>query len=157
MASRKEILEMLSRGEIDVERATELLAQQPASPAPDAPPAPFPPETPPAPEAAFEPPQPPPVPVPQPPPAPPRQQTSGKPRSLHIDVSDLDTGRKRVRVNVPLGLMRFGMRIGARFTKELDRETVNDVLNALNGDEITGTLVEVEDIEDNERVHIYID
>lgn len=154
MASRKEILEMLANGQIDVERATELLAQTPSSPSPDAPPAP---ETPPAPEAAVEPPQPPPIPVPQPPPAPPRPAAPGKRRWLHIDVSELDSGRNRVRVNVPLGLMRFGMKIGARFTNELDRDVVNDVLHALDGEEIAGTLVEVEDVEDNERVHIYID
>jgi len=165
MASRKEILEMLSRGEIDVERATELLAQIPASPAQEAPPtppapeAPAAPETPPAPEASFEPPAPPtpPSPSPRPPAVSPRHKTAGKWRSLHIDVSELDSGRSRVRINVPLGLMRFGMRIGARFTNELDRETVDEVLSALDGEELSGTLVEVEDVEDNERVHIYID
>lgn len=162
MASRKEILEMLSKGEIDVDRATELLAQTPASPRPEMPPAPFPenppaPEPAPAPEAAFEPPQPPPLPVPEPPPAPPRPKSPGKRRWLHIDVSELDSGRSRVRVNVPLGLMRFGMKIGARFTNELKHDVVKDVMQALDGDEISGTLVEVEDIEDNERVHIYID
>lgn len=148
MASRKEILEMLSQGQIDVERATELLAQAPASPAP---------EPPPAPEAAAEPPQPPPVPSPAPPPAPPRPATPGKPRWLHIEVNELDSGRNRVRVNVPLGLMRFGIKIGARFTNELERDVVDEMLQALDGEEIGGTLVEVEDVEDNERVHIYVD
>lgn len=147
MASRKEILEMLSQGQIDVERATELLAQAPASPAP---------EPPPAPEAA-EPPQPPPVPSPAPPPAPPRPAAPGKPRWLHIEVNELDSGRNRVRVNVPLGLMRFGIKIGARFTNELERDVVDEMLQALDGEEIGGTLVEVEDVEDNERVHIYVD
>ena len=147
MASRKEILEMLSQGQIDVERATELLAQAPASPAP---------EPPPAPETA-EPPQPPPVPSPAPPPAPPRPAAPGKPRWLHIEVNELDSGRNRVRVNVPLGLMRFGIKIGARFTNELERDVVDEMLQALDGEEIGGTLVEVEDVEDNERVHIYVD
>lgn len=153
MASRKEILEMLSRGEIDIDRATELLAQAPSAPAPEAPPPPFP-ENPPAPEATVGPP---PIPVPQPPAAPPRSKAPGKGRWLHIDVSELDSGRSRVRVNVPLGLMRFGMKIGARFTNEIDRDVMEDVLHALDGQELAGTLVEVEDIEDNERVHIYID
>ena len=147
MASRKEILEMLSQGQIDVERATELLAQAPASPAP---------EPPPAPEAA-EPPQPLPVPSPAPPPAPPRPAAPGKPHWLHIEVNELDSGRNRVRVNVPLGLMRFGIKIGARFTNELERDVVDEMLQALDGEEIGGTLVEVEDVEDNERVHIYVD
>jgi len=157
MASRKEILEMLSRGEIDVERATELLAQIPAGSGQEAPPTPPAPEPPPAPEASFEPPAPPTPPSPQPPAAPSRHKTVGKWRSLHIDVSELDSGRSRVRINVPLGLMRFGMRLGARLPNELDRETVDEVLSALDGEELSGTLVEVEDVEDNERVHIYID
>lgn len=154
MASRKEILEMLSQGQIDIDRATELLAQTPASPAPEPPPAP---QASAAPEAAAEPPQPPPVPSPAPPPAPPRPAAPGKPRWLHIEVNELDSGRNRVRVNVPLGLMRFGIKIGARFTNELERDVVDEMLQALDSDVIGGTLVEVEDVEDNERVHIYVD
>ena len=40
MASRKDILDMLARGEIDVDRATELLSQAHSAPAPDVPPPP---------------------------------------------------------------------------------------------------------------------
>ena len=164
MASRKEILEMLSRGEIDVHRATELLAH-PQEFAPETTPEITPdsvpgiaPEPAPAPPEAFAP-QPPPIPVPAvaAPPAPEPPPAPGRRRWLHIHVSALDTGRSRVRVNVPLGLVRFGMRVGARFTDELDRSTIGDVLRAIDQEEISGTLLEVEDISDNERVHIYID
>lgn len=34
---------------------------------------------------------------------------------------------------------------------------VHDVMDALKDETITGTLVEVEDLDDNERVHIFID
>ncbi len=62
-----------------------------------------------------------------------------------------------MRVNVPLGLVRFGLRIGARFTDELDEDLARDVIAALEEGTIDGTLVEVEDEEDNERVHIVVD
>jgi hypothetical protein len=136
MPTRKEVLEMLSRGEIDVTRATELLNQPPE-------PEPVPEKT--APEAA---------PVPR---APTQELARSKRRWLHIHVSDLETGKNRVRVNVPLGLVNFGLKVGARFTNEVDNDMIDDVLDALHDEELTGTLVEVEDVDDNERVHIFVD
>jgi hypothetical protein len=141
MATRKEILEMLSAGEIDVTRATELLSAVGEGPAePVTPELPMPP---PAPATPVR-------------PAVPAAGNSGR-RWLHVHVSDLASGQSRVRVNVPLGLVNFGLKVGARFTNELDSEMVNDVMDVLQDDAFTGTLVEVEDMEDNERVHIYID
>ena len=142
MATRKEILEMLSAGEIDVTRATELLNAVGATPAESA--TPEPPSSPVLP------------PVTSVRPAEPVTGDVGR-RWLHVHVSDLASGQSRVRVNVPLGLINFGLKVGARFTNELDDEMVNDVMDVLQDNEFTGTLVEVEDMADNERVHIYID
>jgi len=140
MYTRKEILEMLSAGTIDVTRATELLNEvhgtAQASPPPD-PAAPLPP-----------------TPAPQPPRAPVSQQGL---RWLRIHVSDLETGHNRVRVNVPLGLVQLGLKLGARFSDEVDEAMIQDVMDALQSQDITGTLVEVEDLEDNERVHIFVE
>jgi hypothetical protein len=146
MSTRKQILEMLSAGEIDVTRATELLNEAragdtpPAAEVPPAPPVPpVPPVTPPAPEKPI-----------------PAVGQSWR-HWLHIHVSDLESGKSRVRVNVPLGLVHFGLKIGARFTDEVNNDMIRDVVDALGDDQLTGTLVEVEDVEDNERVHIFID
>ena len=151
MSTRKQILEMLSAGEIDVTRATELLNETRAE---DTAPADVPP-IPPAPRVPPEPPAPPIA-----PPAPdapiPAVGQSGR-HWLHIHVSDLESGKNRVRVNVPLGLVHFGLKIGARFTDEVNNDVIRDVVDALGDDQLTGTLVEVEDVEDNERVHIFID
>jgi hypothetical protein len=144
MYTRKQILEMLSAGEIDVTRATELLnevRETNAAPAAEAPPAP---------------PEPPAAPLPPRPPAPPAAIKSGR-RWLHIHVSDLESGKNRVRVNVPLGLVSFGLKVGAQFTDEVNNNVIRDVMDALEDDQMTGTLVEVEDMDDNERVHIFID
>lgn len=142
MATRKEILQRLAEGAIDVNRAAELLSTvRDDSPAqgmePSAPPAAETPDT----FTDVE--------------IPAKPKHGG--RWLRIHVSDLHTGRSRVRVNVPLGLVRFGLRIGARFTDELDDELARDVLAALEEGSIDGTLVEVENEEQNERVHIFVD
>jgi hypothetical protein len=141
MSTRKQILEMLSAGEIDVTRATELLNEmRTGDPVPAVEPPPEPPVPPPAPEEHL-----------------PEKRSKSGPRWLHIHVSDLESGKGRVRVNVPLGLVHFGLRIGARFTDEVDNDVIREVVDALDDHQLTGTLVEVEDVKDNERVHIFID
>lgn len=133
MATRKEILEMLSEGKIDVTEATELLS------------------------AVNDLPEPPPVPA-VPPPLPPEHVARRpKTRWLHIHVTDLETGKHRVKVNVPLSLVDIGMKLGARFTDEVDSDVMRTVTEAIHAGEVDGTLVEVEDLEDNERVHIFVD
>lgn len=139
MVTRKEVLQMLAEGTIDVNRAAELLSTASEEPA----------------ERRSEPPAPPAPEAPAQPEAPVKPKRGG--RWLRIHVSDLSTGRSRVRINVPLGLVRFGLRIGARFTDELDDELARDVIAALEEGAIDGTLVEVENEEDNERVHIFVD
>jgi len=62
-----------------------------------------------------------------------------------------------VRVNVPLGLVKFGLGVGARFSDEIDPDMMDDVLHALDEEQMSGTLVEVEDLDDNEYVHIFVD
>jgi hypothetical protein len=136
MTTRKEVLEMLSAGEIDVDRAAEMLLHA-HDPEPEPEPAPVQ-SIPVAPAGAQ------------------KQKGDGR-RWLHIHVSDMETGRNRVKVNVPLGLLQFGMKIGARFTDEVNSEMIENLVQALHEQELSGTLVEVEDADDNERVHIFVD
>ena len=135
MTTRKDILQLLAEGRITVDDATEMLGALREGSAESAEP----------PHAAPHPVQ----------PAAPSAK-NGR-RWLHIHVSDLESGKGRVRVNVPLGMVHFGLKLGARFTDEVDAEMIHDVLDALRDDEMVGTLVEVEDVDDNERVHIFID
>lgn len=134
MVTRKQILEMLAAGEIDVTRATEMLSDVREGRDSD----------------HSEPSA---LPIP---PAPPRSERQHG-RWLHIHVSDLRTGRNRVKVNVPLGLVQFGFKIGARFSNDVDDQMMKSVMEAIHSNEVSGTLVEVEDEDDNERVHIFVD
>lgn len=134
MSTRKVILEQLARGEIDAAQASALLDRSSTVP----------PVSVPAPGSSSN--------------ATPATR-SEKPgmRWLRIHVSELESGRSRVRVNVPLGLVQFGLRVGARFTDEVNSDLIQDVMEVLKDQSVSGTLVEVEDMDDNERVHIYVD
>ncbi|MBS3784036.1 MAG: hypothetical protein KGY78_06300 [Anaerolineae bacterium] len=77
-----------------------------------------------------------------------------QPRRLRVRVSDLETGRNKVNIDLPWNLINVGMHMGARFApEEIDLEEVMQALEA--GTE--GKIVDVEDAEDNERVEIFVE
>jgi hypothetical protein len=75
---------------------------------------------------------------------------------LHVQVTDIRTQRDRVRVNVPVGLIKAGLWIGSRFTDEIPANAWEEIQKALDSGE-TGALVEVEDFDNGERVRVYVD
>ncbi len=88
-----------------------------------------------------------------PPPLPPLK-TRG--RWLRIRVTNLVTQAPKVNVNLPLGLVSAGLRIGQRYAPELHGIDWDDLLDEIQHG-ANGKLVEVEDQEDNERVEIFVD
>jgi hypothetical protein len=77
-----------------------------------------------------------------------------QPRRLRVRVSDLETGRNKVNIDLPWNLINVGMHMGARFApEEIDLEEMMRALQA--GTE--GKIVDVEDTEDGERVEIFVE
>jgi hypothetical protein len=77
-----------------------------------------------------------------------------RPRRLRVRVSDLETGRNKVNIDLPWNLINIGMHMGARFApEEIDLEEMMRALQA--GTE--GKIVDVEDTEDGERVEIFVE
>jgi hypothetical protein len=85
-----------------------------------------------------------------------RPEAPGQARWMRIRVTDLKTGRAKVNVNLPMGLVNFGMKMGARFAPEMENLDLNEIMQAIQ-EGAQGKLVEVEDEEDNERVQIYVE
>ncbi len=77
-------------------------------------------------------------------------------RWLHIRVGDLETGKSKVSVNLPLPLVRFGYHLGQRFSPELQDMDWADLDQVIRAGE-AHVLVDVRDEEDNEHVQIYVD
>lgn len=85
-----------------------------------------------------------------------RPVSGGQARWMRIRVTDLKTGRAKVNVNLPMGLVNFGMKMGARFAPEMENMDLDQIMEAIK-EGAQGKIVEVEDDEDNERVQIYIE
>ena len=79
-----------------------------------------------------------------------------EPRWFRVRVTDLRTGKPKVQVNLPIGLLDVGMRMGARFAPELENIDMAQIVEQVKAGG-QGKMVEVEDEEDGERVEIYIE
>jgi hypothetical protein len=86
----------------------------------------------------------------------PASKGTGEPRWFRVRVTDLVNGNTKVSVNIPIGLMEWGMQIGAHFAPEvgdLDLEELKDMLQS----GVEGKVVDVIDEEDGEHVEIFIE
>lgn len=93
--------------------------------------------------------------APTPPPAP-RSQPTGSQRWLRVRVTSMDSGKRKVSVNVPLGLMKLGLALGSRYAPELEGFDWDEIVTELDK-HANGFLVQVEDDDDNERVEVFIE
>jgi hypothetical protein len=86
----------------------------------------------------------------------PTPTTTKSNRWLRVRVTNLETGRRKVSVNLPLGLMKWGLTMGSRFAPELQDIDLDELVTDLDR-YAEGFLVEVEDTDDNERVEVYVE
>ena len=84
------------------------------------------------------------------------QSSASKPRWFRVRVTDLVSGRSKATVNIPMGLMDWGLRIGAQFApevSEIDLNELGEVLRSGDG----GKIVDVVNDEDGEHVEIFVE
>jgi hypothetical protein len=80
----------------------------------------------------------------------------GNARWLRVKVTDLKTGRSKATVQIPIGLLDAGMKIGAHFAPEVDGVDMDMLAEALRSG-ATGKIVDVIDEQDGEHVEIYVE
>ncbi len=83
-------------------------------------------------------------------------RTAGAGRWLRIRVTDIATGRSKASVQIPIGLIDAGMKIGAHFAPEVEGVDMSHVMDAVRAG-MTGKIIDVTDDEDGEHVEIYVE
>ena len=86
----------------------------------------------------------------------PGMQGSGKARWFRVRVTDVETGRVKVNVNLPLSLVNVATKMGARFSPEMQDFDWEELMVAIK-EGASGKLVEVEDDAGGERVEVFVD
>lgn len=75
---------------------------------------------------------------------------------LRVRVTDMMTGKTKVNVNLPLGLMDAGLRIGAQYAPELRGLDLDQLVTEVKSG-ASGKIIDVIDEEDGEHVEIFIE
>jgi hypothetical protein len=80
---------------------------------------------------------------------------SGGPRWFKVRITDIETGRAKTSVTLPLALVDWGLKIGARYAPDadIDMSEVGEMLRM----GIEGKLIDVLDEEDGEHVEIFVE
>ncbi|MBN1889838.1 MAG: hypothetical protein JW850_17715 [Thermoflexales bacterium] len=77
-------------------------------------------------------------------------------RWFRVRVVDLDTGKDKVNVNIPMGLVNVGIKMGARFAPEIEGMDIDEIVSAIKSG-AQGKIVDVIDEADGERVEIFVE
>lgn len=88
--------------------------------------------------------------------SPPVPPPGGDARWFRVRVTDLATGKMKVNVNIPMGLVNVGIKMGARFAPGLSSEQMEAIAEALRTG-AAGKIVDVSDEEDGEHVEIFVE
>jgi hypothetical protein len=74
-----------------------------------------------------------------------------------VRVVDLNSGKESVRVNLPIGLVNVGLKMGARFIPDAEQETVMQDLAQALSQGMRGKIVDIVDEEEGQRVEIFVE
>ncbi len=80
----------------------------------------------------------------------------GGPKQFRVRVTDLNSGRNKVNINIPMSLVNVGLKMGARFAPDIEGINFDEIMEAIRSGS-QGKIVDVVDEEDGERVEIYIE
>ncbi|BCX02861.1 MAG: hypothetical protein KatS3mg053_0799 [Candidatus Roseilinea sp.] len=83
-------------------------------------------------------------------------RNAGGARWLRIRVTDMVTGKQKVSVNLPIGLVSVGAKIAAKFAPEAESLEINQIVEAIKSG-AQGKIIDVMDDEDGEHVEIYVE
>jgi hypothetical protein len=73
---------------------------------------------------------------------------------LRVRVTDMLTGKPKVSVNLPLGLVDAGMSIASQYAPDVNFSQIAD---AIRSGQMEGKIVDVVDEEDGEHIEVFID
>jgi hypothetical protein len=85
-----------------------------------------------------------------------RPADRGRARLVRVRVTDLPSGRQKASVTIPVGLVNVGLRLGARLAPQLSGTALEELIRSVERG-ATGRLLEWQDLEEGERVELFVD
>lgn len=78
------------------------------------------------------------------------------PRVFHVRITDMASGTTKVNVNIPMGLVNVGIKLGARFAPSSAEVDYDEIMDAIRSG-ASGKLVDVEDNESGEHIEVWVE
>ena len=85
-----------------------------------------------------------------------RSTDRARSRLVRVRVTDLQTGRQKANVTIPVGLVNVGLRLGARLAPQLSGSALEELVRAVQRG-TSGRLLEWQDLEEGERVELIVE
>lgn len=77
-------------------------------------------------------------------------------RWFRVRVTDTDTGKTRVNVRLPVNVLSAGMKMGARFSPEVEGLDMDQLMGLIQAG-ATGQVLDVVDEQDGEHVEVFLE
>jgi hypothetical protein len=77
-------------------------------------------------------------------------------RLVRVRVSDLQSGRQKASVTIPVGLVNVGLRLGARLAPQITNSALEELLRSIERG-ASGRLLEWQDLEEGERIELFVE
>ncbi len=75
---------------------------------------------------------------------------------FRVRITDVATGKNKVNVNIPMGLVNVGMKMGARFAPEVEGVDFDELVTLIHGG-AQGKVIDIIDNEEGEHVEIFVE
>jgi hypothetical protein len=85
-----------------------------------------------------------------------QQDPATQGRTFRVLVTDSGSGKVKTSVKIPLGLVRWGLKFGSRYSSEVEGVDMEELADLIAGGD-QGEIIEVIDEEDGENVKIFIE
>ena len=80
----------------------------------------------------------------------------GQGRLSRVLIKDISTGQTKTSVSIPLGLVRWGLKLGARYSSEVEGVDMDELAEIIASGTV-GQIIDVMDMEDGEHVQIFVE
>ena len=80
----------------------------------------------------------------------------GDARWFRVRITDTNSGKTKVNVNIPMSLVQVGIKMGARFAPGVEGEQMEAIAEAIKAGQM-GKIVDVDDQESGEHVEIFVE
>jgi hypothetical protein len=75
---------------------------------------------------------------------------------FRVRITDVATGKNKVNINIPMGLVNVGMKMGARFAPEVEGVDFDELTTMIQGG-AQGKVIDIIDNEEGEHVEIFVE